>query len=463
MNLFTTVSQRVKAATDLLFRGNLRNSTPYHARYRMAGVPVTEETAMMLSAYFACLRIVAETIGSPDWRVYELGGQGQQVLRNDHPNDYLLSTRPNAEMTSTDFRRAMMMWHENWGNAYAEIQFSNNPSYISGLWPIPAHSVMPRRNPDTLELEYLVNSGVTGESDIPVPANRMLHWRGLSWDGIVGLSRLTQARTTLSVNLAMDQFQQNFYQRGAMLTGTLNHPAKLGPDGPKKIKDSFRALFGGVQGDDSMGVAVLEEGMEFKPLTMPLKDAEFILSRKFQLQEIARWFRMPLHKLGDLSDAKYANIEQQQIEFVMETILPVVKAIHQETNYKLFGNSRVSKFAAIMDISELTQGDMKTRYEAYGLGRQWGFLTADDVRRREKMNDLPRAQNGGLTMWPGNMIPQQDADTYFQKDPTPPAAANTDQTDTTGDETTVPNTPARMRPAAAYNRIFTPDGNGVIQ
>jgi len=356
-----------------------------------SGVLVNETLAMNLSAVYACTQVLAQTIGSLPLIVYQRTADGK-TRAVKHPLYKLLHDAPNREMTSMSWRQTMLLHLCLWGNHYSEIErdASGNPV---ALWPITPWRVTLKRVNGQLVYAVALDSGM-----VNVPFANMLHIKGLAMDGLVGLSPLRAAREAVGLGLAAQKYAAKFFANDARPGGILEHPGQLSDEASERLRKSFEKTHEGL--DNKFRVAVLEEGMKFNAVGVPPEDAQLLETRKFGVSEIARYFRMPLHKISDLDRSTNNNIEHQAIEFVTDTIRPWLVNIEQELAFKLITGDYFAEFL----IEGLLRGDIKTRYEAYAIGRQWGWLSADDIRERENMNKLPDGK-GGAYLTPLNMAP----------------------------------------------------------
>ena len=283
-----------------------------------------------------------------------------------------------------------------WGNAYAEIEFNNAGRPIA-LWPLRPDRVTPRRTPGG-ELYYEVRSSSGGVVNL-LP-DRILHFKGLGEDGLVGYSVIHMARESIGLGLATERFGAKFFGSGAQPGAVLQHPQKLSDAAYDRLKADREARHAGL--DHAHELMILEEGMTWEKIGIPPEDAQFLETRKFQVTDIARWFNVPPHKLKDLERATFSNIEEQNIEFVQDSLLPWLITIEQECDYKLFSPSEREELFVEHVVSGLLRGDTQRRFAAYAVGRQWGWLSANDVREMENMNPLPDEQ-GDVYMVPVNM------------------------------------------------------------
>jgi len=313
-----------------------------------------------------------------------------------HPLYDVLHNLANREMTSFVWREVSQAHLLLWGNVYSQI-IRNRIGQVIELWPLnPAAVEVKRDENNKIIYEVTEKSGKR-----TFQAEEILHIPGLGYDGRKGYSVLTMARESMGLGLAMETFQARFYGAGTNIGGVLEHPGKLGPEAFKHLQESVKKEYGGLS--KSHGLFVAEEGMKYKPVGMPLEDAQFLDSKVFQIGEIARWFNLPPHKLKELSKATFSNIEQQQIEFVQDSIRPWLVRWEQHIAWKLLSREERKRFFAEFLIGGLLRGDMESRMKALAVQRQNGIITADEWRSLENMN--PMGGRAGKAIWmPLNML-----------------------------------------------------------
>jgi len=354
-----------------------------------ASRPVSPQRAMQTSAVFACVRILSESLAQLPVKVLEKDASGAVHEVTQIPLATLLGTSPNSYQSGFQFREMGQAHCALWGNFYAEI-LKNKLGEVVGLYPLNAWGCTPRMV--GTEKVYDVN-GVTLRDD------EVLHIPALGYDGIKGLSPIAMHRTSIGMTLAAEEFGAGFYANGTRLAGVLEHPQSLSDGAGARLRENWSNVYAGAA--NSGKVAVLEEGMKFNPLTMPLEDAQYIESRKFQVTDIARIYRIPPHMVGDLDRATFSNIEQQGIEFVVHTMMPWVARWEQEINRRCFPQNGRQMFVKF-NLGGLLRGDLNSRYTAYSLGRQWGWLSINDIRALEDMNPIA---DGDTYLQPLNMQP----------------------------------------------------------
>ncbi len=367
-------------------------------RATSAGVPVDEERALQITAVLAAVRILAEGVSSLPLILYRRRPDGGKDRATDHPLYTLLHDAPNEEMTAQTFRETLQAHLALWGNAYAQIVRERSGRVLS-LWPLRPDRMEIKRAPDGT-LWYLYADRP------PFRQDEILHLVGLSFDGVRGRSPIALARESLGLTLAAQEFGARFFANDARPGVVLRHPATLDDEAYQRIKASWEAAHQGVE--NAHRVAILEEGMEVATVGIPPRDAQFLDTRKFQVAEIARIFRVPPHMLADLDRATYSNIEQQSLEFVTHTLRPWLVRWEQAIQLRLLRPRERKEYFAEHLVDGLLRGDIESRYRAYMTARQGGWMSVNDVRVRENMNPIP---GGDVYLQPLNMEPVQDIPT----------------------------------------------------
>jgi HK97 family phage portal protein len=345
-----------------------------------AGTHVTEKNAIGLSAHFACVRLIATTLASLPVHIYERTADGKR-RRNDHPAARLLRDRPNPDMTAFSFIEAMQAQISNRGVALAELVFDRKGS-VAEIWPIPPGVCTPAREKKDGPVVYkFMNSGAV------LPAWKILHVPGLGFDGVNSFSPVQLFRQSFGLGMAVEEFGARFFGQGTHIGGVLEHSSKLSDEARERLKVSIKNYYEGVH--KSHGIMLLEEGVKYNKLGMPLEDIQFIETRKFTATEMARIHGVPPHLIGDLEKATFSNIEEQGIEAIIYLFRPWAVRWEQALNAKLFTEEERERFYIKFEIDGLMRGNIKGRYEAYSIGLMNGFLNADEVREKEDMNPLP--------------------------------------------------------------------------
>lgn len=338
---------------------------------------------MGISAALACVRVLAESVASLSWIVYKRLETGGKDRAFDHPVYQILHDRSNVAMSAFVFRERMMKDVLLHGNAYALIQYGDGKPV--SLWPLNPYQVEPVLSDSRDSIRYRVTlpNGATEmyrDGDI-------LHIPCLG-DGIKGRSVIDYNAGAFGLAMAEDQFAQDFYANGAYAGGVLESEKPLSKEARERLKEGWQKAYGRSGGTSGWHkVAVLEEGLKWRAMTINPKDAMALESRQYQVAEIARMFRVPQHLVGDLSRSTNNNIEHQSLEFVMHSLRPWVIRFEQEVNHKLFGADRGHFCEMLLD--SMLRGDIESRNKAYSIMRQNGVLNADEWRERENLNPLP--------------------------------------------------------------------------
>jgi HK97 family phage portal protein len=391
------------------------------------GLEVTPDTARRCAAVLACVRVLAETIAHLPFVLYRREGDGR-VRETSHPLFALLHDAPNRWQTSFEFREMMMGHVLLRGNAYAQKVMDNRGRVIE-LVPLNPVKVTPKLTASgDVYYEFRKGQGAT----ILIPADQMFHLKGYASDGLVGVSPIAEARETIGLAMAAEEFGARTFQNDAQPGGVLEHPGKLGDEALENLRGSIQRQHGGVH--NARKYMILEEGMKWTRIGMSPDDTQYIETRKFQLEEIARIFRVPPHLIGHLERATFSNIEHQGLEFVTHTILPWLKRWEQAISQRLMTPQERKVYYSEFLVEGLLRGDITVRYQAYAVGRQWGWLSADDVRRLENMDTLPGGQ-GEKYLLPLNMIDASKLDEYLltQQEKSETTVVDTDSESDSGD------------------------------
>ena len=381
-----------------------------------SGKPVNERTAMQTTAVYACVRILAEAVASLPLHVYEYQDDGGKKLVHDHPLYYLLHDEPNPEMTSFVFRETLMSHLLIWGNAYAQI-IRDGAGRVLGLYPLlPDKMEVQRDDKGNIYYVYSRNSDENPTfkeyGNIKLKAEDVLHIPGLGFDGLIGYSPIAMAKNAVGMTLACEEYGASFFANGANPGGVLEHPGVL--KDPSKVRESWNSVYRGVS--NAHKIAVLEEGMKYQQIGIPPEEAQFLETRKFQINEIARLYRIPPYMVGDLDKSSFSNIEQQSLEFVKYTLDPWVIRWEQSLQRSLLLPGEKGKYFIKLNVDGLLRGDYQSRMNGYAVGRQNGWFSANDIREMENMNPIPDEEGGNLYLINGAMTKLADAGAFAKTD-----------------------------------------------
>ena len=369
-----------------------------------SGKAVTERTAMQMTAVYSCVRILSEAVAGLPLHVYRYNDSGGKEKAVEHPLYLLLHDEPNPEMTSFVFRETLMTHLLLWGNAYAQI-IRNGKGEVVALYPLmPNKMTVDRDENGHLYYRYSRSNDEalkSKESTVILQPRDVLHIPGLGFDGLVGYSPIAMAKNAIGLAIATEEYGAKFFANGAAPSGVLEHPGTL--KDPSKIREAWQSQFGGSQ--NSGKVAVLEEGMKYTPISISPEQAQFLETRKFQINEIARIFRVPPHMVGDLEKSSFSNIEQQSLEFVKYTLDPWVVRWEQAISRALFTADEKKRYFVKFNLEGLLRGDYQSRMTGYATARQNGWMSANDIRELENLDLIPEEDGGDLYLVNGNMVP----------------------------------------------------------
>ena len=370
-------------------------------------------TALQTTAVYACVRILAEAIASLPIHVYRHTDEGKEQDVN-HQLYYLLHDEPNPDMTSFVFRETLMSHLLIWGNAYAQI-IRDGRGQVLALYPLLPDRMTVKRD-EKGELYYVYqrseeeNPNFKDKGNIILKKSEVLHVPGLGFDGLIGYSPIAMAKNAVGITLATEEYGASFFANGANPGGVLEHPGIL--KDPSKVRESWNQVYQGT--NNSHKVAVLEEGMSYKTIGIPPNEAQFLETRKFQINEIARLYRIPPHMVGDLEKSSFSNIEQQSLEFVKYTLDPWVVRFEQAFQKALLLPDEKKTYFIKFNVDGLLRGDYQSRMNGYAIGRQNGWLSTNDIRRLEDMNPLSKEEGGDLYLVNGNMTKLEDAGGFIK-------------------------------------------------
>lgn len=418
MNLLQTIRRFFNRATRDQVNVRYRNAV------NRSGVFVDEGNALTLASVFCAIRAIAAPLSSMPYHVYQHQGRAR-VERKDHPVDWILSMQPNPEMTAPDFWYGMDDRMLRFGNAYAEIERNNRGEPVA-LWPIEPHRVRPHRD-DSGALTYVVTN-TTKEVEVFDPMD-MYHLRGPG-DGITGYSVIGLARETIGAGLAMEQFGSTFFQNGASMGAVIEGPLgmHLSDEAIEALVRTFNERHVGP--GKAANTAYIDNGMKITyPGGIPHEDAQFIEQRKVSVLDICRWFGVPPHLLYDLERATFSNIEFQALDFVTHTLIPWARRIEAQTDIKLFGRQQRGVFYSKLNFDSMLRGDIKSRFEAYGIARLWGIYSANDCRQLEEWNPYKGGDDYHVQsqLIPADLLREQ-AEANIEKTKNPPQPAQQQDT-----------------------------------
>ncbi|MCH3972865.1 MAG: phage portal protein [Oscillospiraceae bacterium] len=386
----------------------------YYFGSSSSGKAVTERSAMQISAVYACVRVLSEAIASLPLHLYRYTDKNSKEKAVDHPLYPLLHDEPNSEMTSFIFRETLMTHLLLWGNAYAQI-IRNGRGEVTALYPLMANRMRVDRDENGhLYYEYQMSTSdapTMKAGTVRLTPSDVLHIPGLGFDGLVGYSPIAMAKNSIGMAMATEEYGATFFKNGANPSGILSMPGVV--KDPEKIRNSWEAGFGG--SSNSNKVAILEEGMTYTPISISPEQAQFLETRKFQLDEIARIFRIPPHMIGDLEHATFSNIEQQSLEFVTYTLEPWLVRWEQSMQRSLLSPEEKKSYFIRFNVDGLLRGDYQSRMNGYSTGIQNGIFSVNDVRELENMDLLSDEEGGNIHVLNGNVVKLADAGSAYNQ------------------------------------------------
>ena len=364
-----------------------------------SGKRVTDRTALQHIAVYACVRVLSEAIAQLPLHVYKYNDKGKERVLQ-HPLYFLLHDQPNPEMTSFVFRETLMSHLLIYGNARGDV---------IGLYPLmPDKMKVDRDEKNRLIYIYSrydeANPNLKEQGDIILYADEVLHIPGLGFDGLVGYSPIALAKNAIGISIACEDYGASFFGNNANPSGVLEHPGVI--KNPDKLRDAWHRAYGG---RNAHKVAVLEEGVKFTPISIPNNEAQFLETRKFQIEEIARMYRVPLHMISDLDHATFSNVEHLSLDFVKYSLDPWIVRWEQSLQKALLSDSEKGRYFIKFNVDGLLRGDYASRMQGYSIGIQNGFLCPNDVRELEDMNLIPEEKGGFTYMVNGSMSRLCDA------------------------------------------------------
>ena len=370
---------------------------------------------MQMTAVYSCVRILAEAIAGLPLHLYTYKDDGGKEKAIGHPLYLLLHDEPNPEMSSFVFRETLMTHLLLWGNAYAQI-IRNGKGEVVALYPLmPNRMTVDRDSSGQLFYTYQMNNTdapTMKAGTVILKPSDVLHIPGLGFDGLVGYSPIAMAKNAIGLAIATEEYGAKFFANGATPGGLLEYPGTV--KDPDRVRESWNKGFSGSQ--NAGKVAILEEGMKYTPISIAPEQAQFLETRKFQINEIARIFRVPPHMVGDLEKSSFSNIEQQSLEFVKYTLDPWVVRWEQSLSRALFTPEEKKRYFFKFNVEGLLRGDYQSRMNGYATARQNGWMSANDIRELENLDRIPAEDGGDLYLINGNMLPLVHAGAFADID-----------------------------------------------
>ena len=381
-----------------------------------SGEQVDEKSAMQIATVYACVRLLAESVAQLPLHLYRVTEPDGQEKANDHPLYKILFREPNPEMTSFSYWEAVMTHLLLWGNSYSQV-IRDGKNAVLGLYPLLPENVEIDRT-ENGELYYIYHAytnEVPGETnkDVIFRRDEILHIPGLSFNGLVGFSPIAMMKNSLGTTMAVEKYGSAFFKNGAQPAGVLEHPGVL--KDPQKIRDNWVKAYGGA--GNAHRVAVLEEDMHYKPISLPPEDSQFLSTREFGVEEICRIFRVPPHMVQDLKRATFSNIEHQAIDYVVHTLDPWLVRIEKAIVKDLLLEEEKDRYFPKFNVDGLLRGDYKSRMDGYSVGISTGIISPNEARRKENMPPVPEDEGGDFHIVNGTFIKLKDVGAQYNVRP----------------------------------------------
>ena len=364
----------------------------------VSGAHVTPDSSLGVSAVYACVKLLSEIMGALPIHFYERTGDNTSRIARDHYLFELLHERPNPRQTPMQFKE-MMMAHALLRGWAIALKVPGRTRAVAALNPLHPDRVQVMQR-DNGELVYRYSP--PNDEPVVLLPEQIFTLNTLSLDGISSLSPIQLHREAIGLSMRAEEHGAHLFSNGAQLGGVLKHPATLSDPAYNRLRKYWENKYSGAENAHKVGI--LEEGMEYLKVSMTAEESQFIETRKFSVEEICRIYRVPPHLIGHLDRSTFNNIATQGIEFVVFTMLAWFTRWEQAIARDLITDNK--RYYAKVKDQVLLRGDQKSRYEAYNIGRNGGWLSANDIRGLE---ELPPIENGDQYLVPLNMVPADQA------------------------------------------------------
>ena len=352
---------------------------PFVSRVAGSGVSVDKNTALTFTAVWSAVRLLSESISILPVNVYERQKNGDKSLADSNPVYNLVHNEPNYYMSSVAFFEKIMMDLCLSGNSYVQI-IRNGGGTPQSLLPLNAGDITVKLNNGDIFYQTNNSDEIYNDYDI-------LHFKGVSQDGIIGLSPITQNANAIGWGIALESYGSKYFTNSAKLSGVLETDRALSEQAIERLKSSFSNTYNQLK--NAQSTAILEEGLSFKPITISPEQSQFLASRIFSITEIARMFNIPTFMLQEHSKSSFNNIESLSQSYVTYSLMPYIRRMEAEMNRKLFKVNQKGKLFVEWNVNGLLRGNIKDRSDAYKTGINNGYMTINEVRRKENLNSVP--------------------------------------------------------------------------
>lgn len=386
----------------------------------LSGTYITPETAICLAAVFAAVNVISRDVAALPRHVYKRLPRGGRAIDHAHPVERLLNVQPNDEQDAFRFVQSGMGHVLTRGNWYAEIvrDKDGRPESLHLLHP---SKTLIKRTEGSRRLYYQLNDGASRDDNKPPPTlwpEDVLHFAGLGFDGLIGYSPVTLARQTIGLGMAVEQYGAAFFGNSAIPKGILKLPTKLTEAAVNNLRRSLNQIHQGSQSAHQL--MILEQGVDWAQTQFSPEDGQFLLTREFQVKEVARLYNLPPHKIGDYSESHLASAEEANLDYLTMTLTGWITMLEAQLNHKLLTAEEQQTHFIGVDMTALLRGNSDARMKGYQLMRNMGAISADEIRTAEGMNPIGPDEGGDLYLVQGQYVP-------LDKVGEQPAAAPADQ------------------------------------
>ena len=358
---------------------------------------ITQDTALEVTACYACVKLLAEQIAIIPVNVYADEGKGGRVKRKDHKVHRLLNIEPNPYMTAYNFWKAMMVQELLTGFGYAEVERDRKTKEPIALWPVPTKFVTKKKNSRG---EPVYEIKIDKEKPKMIAYGNMLEIQGMTPDGYSVYEPIQLLKNALGLSKSAEIFSKEYFEEGSHPSGVITYPGALKTEKQDEFRKQIKQTYGGL--GKHHRVMLMEDGMKFERISAPPNEGQMFESRKFQVIEIARFFNVPPHKIMELDRATWGNMEESNIQFINDSLLPHLinnqQAIYQTL---LFDFEKREGIYVEYDLNNLLRGRLQDRFDSYAKARQWGWLNVNEIRAKENMPDI--GPKGDVYIEPLNM------------------------------------------------------------
>ena len=389
-------------------QNNVRDSgTTFFFGKSVSGENVDEKSAMQIATVYACVRLLADSVAQLPLHLYKWESDDRSVKAREHPLYKILYRQANPEMTSFSFMEMLMVQLLLWGNAYAQIVRDGKNSVL-GLYPLLPENVEIDRD-EHGKLYYIYHAytnDVPGETnkDIYFRREEILHIPGLGFNGLVGFSPIAMMKNPLGSTISVEKYGSSFFRNNGQPIGVLQHPTSL--KDPERLRQDWKRIYGG--SDNAHNVAILEEGITYKPISLPPEDSQFLSTREFDVETICSIFRVPPHMVQFLKRSTFNNIEHQSIDFVVHTLDPWLIRIEEAIVKDVLLEDEQDIYYPKFNVDGLLRGAVEDRMRAYSIAIASGIITSNEARQKENLPPFPPEEGADHPIVNGSYVRLSD-------------------------------------------------------